>query len=518
MADLQKRRRVMARSLALGHCICHPRQPCPCPTFKERNLCHCAGEREPPAAGPVALTQLVRAAGCASKLPRQDLLAALAGLPPVDDPRVIVGAAAGDDAGVYQLDDGRCLVQTVDVFTPSVDDPYEFGEIAAANSLSDIYAMGGTPLVALSIIGFPADLPPQVLQRMLAGGIAKMAEAGVPVIGGHTINDPEPKCGFAVTGLVDRDRIITKSAPRAGDRLLLTKPLGTGVLAFAGQIGRAAPEWLAAASESMRALNAAAARVMVRHPVTSCTDVTGFGLLGHLANMLEGTELAAEIAWSRVPFLPGAVELAQAGVLPGGIERNREAVAGRWEAVGLAEWQLDLLCDPQTSGGLLIAVPAAVAPALAADLRAVGCLAAEIGEIRPGQGDIRIVPGESAQAARLAPAPPACTADCCTEEETMSQESAPCCAGGASADPAAAFSAFMAAANAPGAIAAEHKQLMAIALSVLAKCEPCVRIHVKGAQELGIPNDTINEAVWLAVAFGGCPVLMFYRKLGLTGL
>ena len=515
MIDLEKRRRVMARSRALGHCICDPQQPCPCPALRERNLCHCAGEREEqPAAGPVALTALVRNAGCASKVNQRDLGRMLAGLPACEDPRVLVGAAAGDDAGVFELEGGRCLVQTVDVFTPCVDDPYEFGQIAAANSLSDIYAMGGTPLCALSIVGLPTDrLGVEVAGRMLAGGVAKMAEAGVAVIGGHSINDPEVKCGFAVTGLIEKEGIVAKGAPRAGDRLVLTKPLGTGVITFAGQIGRASKEWQQAASESMRTLNAAAARVMVQVGVSGCTDVTGFGLVGHLANMLEGSELGARIEWSRVPFLPGVVELAGQGVLPGGIERNREAAAGRWEAgEGVSEAMCDLLFDAQTSGGLLLAVAPEQVEALMAGLQAAGCRAAEIGEVAGG-GKIRI---ENTGGARLE------ENECCQQAEEQAaaccQGEESCCQADTADQAAAAFADFMAAANQPGAIDAASKKLMAVALSVLARCEPCARVRVKGAREMGIGEEAINEAVWLAVAFGGAPVLMWYRRLGLSSL
>ena len=247
--DLEKRKRIMQRSIRLGHCICDAAKPCPCDLFKEKDICLCAGERLEVPSGPVALTQLVEKAGCASKIDQAFLKAALSDLPTLEDPRVLVGMPAGDDAGVYALDDATALVQTVDVFTPSVDDPYQFGQVAAANSLSDVYAKGGRPLTALSIVGFPVrKLADSVLREILRGGIDKMAEAGVPVIGGHSIDDDQIKAGFAVTGLIDKNRVTTNAGARAGDVLILTKPLGTGIVAFAKQIGRAREESLAAAA------------------------------------------------------------------------------------------------------------------------------------------------------------------------------------------------------------------------------------------------------------------------------
>ena len=210
MIDYQKRKRVMGRSIKLGHCICNPKDPCPCDLFKQKNVCLCAGEREEDAPEDVALTTLVENAGCASKIGQEDLKRALAGLPRVFDPRVLVSSDTCDDAGVYKLTPNTALVQSVDVFTPVVDDPYAFGEIAAANSVSDIYAMGGNPLTALSIVAFPIDkLSPRIMNRMLQGGVDKLREAGVAVLGGHSIKDREIKFGFAVTGIVhgtDRQR------------------------------------------------------------------------------------------------------------------------------------------------------------------------------------------------------------------------------------------------------------------------------------------------------------------------
>jgi len=216
--NIERRKKVMARSMKLGHCICNPAKGCPCDTLKELNVCPCAGEKLPTKSGPVALTQHVRKAGCASKIPQADLLQILKKLPPVTDPNILVGAAAGDDAGVYRIDDAHTLVQTVDVFTPCVDDPHLFGRIAAANSVSDVYAMGGRPITALSIVGFPIDeLDGQLMEAMLRGGMETLEEAGCSLIGGHSINDEEIKCGFAITGLIDAARTLRRDAARAGD-------------------------------------------------------------------------------------------------------------------------------------------------------------------------------------------------------------------------------------------------------------------------------------------------------------
>ena len=271
MKNLEKRSRVMRRSMQLGHCICEPKKTCPCDTLREQDLCPCAGERADVWTGTVRLTQLVESPGCASKIDQATLRQVLHGLPFFDDPRVLVGAPAGDDAGVFRLDAETALVQTVDVFSPSVDDPYTFGQIAAANSLSDVYAMGGRPLTALSIVGFPAaTLPHHILHDILRGGIDKMAEAGVSVLGGHSIKDGEIKAGFAVTGLVHPDRILTNAEARPGDRLILTKPLGTGILGFAAQIGRAPAGAMEAAARCDGTIEPAGCRTHGRDAARTC--------------------------------------------------------------------------------------------------------------------------------------------------------------------------------------------------------------------------------------------------------
>jgi len=380
MTPSPRRKAVMARSIRLGHCVCDPTQPCPCETYRTHNVCPCAGERLPPPGGPVALTRHVRKAGCASKIGQADLLRILGRLPPVDDPNVLLGAAAGDDAGIYRLDDRTALVQTVDVFTPNVDDPYIFGQIAAANSLSDVYAMGGRPLTALAVVGFPVErVSLKVLNRMMRGGLAKMKEAGVPVIGGHSIKDSEIKYGFSVTGLVNPARVVTNDALAPGDALVLTKPLGTGVISFAGQMGKAPAQALTEIAWSMVQLNRAASEAMVRLGVTCATDVTGFGLAGHLGEMARQSGMTVEIEAERIPVFPEALELLGRGVVSGAIERNLE-YAARFVAVrpGVREELKYLLYDPQTSGGLLIGIAARRAESLLAALNRRGVKTAAI--------------------------------------------------------------------------------------------------------------------------------------------
>ncbi len=359
MADMERRKRVMQRSIKLGHCICNPQQPCPCPLLKEKNICTCAGERLESPTGAVQLTRLVEKPGCASKIDQAFLKKVLKDLPVIDDPRVLVGVPAGDDAGIYDMGNGQALVQTVDVFTPSVDDPYTFGQVAAANSVSDIYAMGGTPMTALSVIGFPArKIPDEAMFQILAGGIDKMKEAGCAIVGGHSINDAEIKAGFAVTGLIDKDKVVTNAGARPGDVLILTKPLGTGIIAFASQINRAEPASLAAMTASMTALNKEASRLMVEFGAHACTDVTGFSLMGHLGEMAGSSGVDVEVVWDDIPLLPGVLECAAAGILPGAIERNKESSSHRVEPdPSLPPEMIDICYDAQTSGGLLIAVP-----------------------------------------------------------------------------------------------------------------------------------------------------------------
>ncbi len=291
-----------------------------------------------------------------------------------EHPDLLVGCGTPDDAGVFRIRPDLALVQTVDFFTPVVDDPYLFGQIAAANALSDIYAMGAAPLTALNIVAYPAcALGMEPLREILRGGSEKVAEAGAVVLGGHSVEDQEPKYGLAVTGTVHPDEIITKQGAAAGDCLVLTKPLGIGVLvtALKGELLGAREE--KALVEVMAALNAAAARAMRQVGVSACTDVTGFGLLGHLREMALSSRVDVEVDVGSLPLLPRARELAGEGIVPGGAYRNREHFAPFVELAGeVAPAELDLLYDPQTSGGLLIAVPEPKKDELIAALRREG--------------------------------------------------------------------------------------------------------------------------------------------------
>ena len=282
----------------------------------------------------------------------------LGALPRIPNPNVLVGYDTADDAGVYRINNELALVQTVDFFTPIVDDPFTFGAIAAANSLSDVYAMGGVPISALSIVAFPGNGEMEILEAILRGGLEKMREAGCAVLGGHSVNDPEIKFGYAVTGTIHPGRIKTNSGARAGDALVFTKALGTGVIGTALKRGIAQPESVDAAVNSMLTLNRVACEAMLRFDVHGCTDVTGFGLIGHAREMALGSDVTLEIEVAGVPLLPGALAAALAGAVPGGLKNNREFASCSVDAAGeIDPALLDLLYDPQTSGGLLISLP-----------------------------------------------------------------------------------------------------------------------------------------------------------------
>jgi len=562
--NTQRRQAVMARSIRLGHCVCNPRQPCPCDVFIRFDVCQCAGEKlDRPAAPEVRLTRLVRRAGCASKISQADLKQVIAKLPVFDDPRVLVGVNACDDAGVIALDGDLALVQTVDVFTPVVDDPYTFGRIAAANSLSDVYAMGGTPVSALTIIGFPIEsMSPDVMAEILRGGAEAMHEAGVAIVGGHSMNDEELKCGFAVTGTIDARRMVTNAGAQPGDALVVTKPLGSGVISFAAQIGRAPAAVAQTAEKSMTALNNVASDLMLRHGAHACTDVTGFGLIGHLAEMARQSRVTARLDASRVPLFAGAADLAGAEIMGGGVDANRDSAR---EMVSVEEGAppqaVHLFYDPQTSGGLLVALPAGQADAYVAALHAAGIFeAARIGEILPpGAFPVEILAGTGSlnlhgphvaedllrQPAPADAAPQRAGTDaqetCCASDEGAATEgsaatsAAPSpgtplrsasplpAAAPAEASPAAPsaapsaripsiesrFKEFMKTVSGPGALTGKTKKLMAIALAAVTKCEPCLKIHTESGRGMGLTQDEIDEAIWVAVSFGGAPVKMF---------
>jgi selenide,water dikinase len=303
-----------------------------------------------------------------------------------NDDRVLVDYRTSDDAGVYRLDDRRALVQTVDFFTPVVDDPVAYGRIAAANALSDIYAMGGRPLTALAIAGFPKDADRALLSDIFRGGLETLREAGVALLGGHTVQDQEIKFGYAVTGDVDPARMWTNAGARPGDRLLLTKPLGTGVIATAIKFARVDAAVADKAIASMIQLNKGTAEALARLPagaIHACTDITGFGLVGHATEMARASGCQIEVEVARVPVLDGALDLVDRNT-PGGGRTNREYFGGGVEAAeGLDPRRLQLLYDPQTSGGLLVAVDGPAALAALAALAAAGVEAHEVGRISP---------------------------------------------------------------------------------------------------------------------------------------
>ena len=302
------------------------------------------------------------------------------------DPNVLVGFDKADDAGVYKISPEQALVQTVDFFTPIVDDPHTFGQIAATNSLSDVYAMGGRPLSALAIVCFPEKGDLEILEQILAGGLSKMMEAGCAVIGGHSVRDPEIKFGYSVTGMIHPERVWTNSGAKPGDKLILTKPLGTGVISTAIKKGEAKQEWIEAATKSMTTLNLKAARIAAgdRFVVHAATDITGFGLIGHSREMAAGSEVSLHIESSRVEALPGALECIRAKFIPGGLNANRDFAECMVEyGEGVSEERRSLLFDPQTAGGLLLSVSPEHTPALIAELRQAGVAANEIGEVLP---------------------------------------------------------------------------------------------------------------------------------------
>lgn len=537
--DFERRRAVMERSRKLGHCICNPKHPCPCPPLIEQNVCPCAGERLPVKPGQAALTRYVRKAGCASKIGQADLNRLLEGLPQPEDPNVLIGTAAGDDAGVYRIDDRTALVQTVDVFTPCVNDARLFGRIAAANSVSDIYAMGGRPITALSIVGFPIEtLDGAILREMLLGGIETLEEAGCALIGGHSINDEEIKCGFAVTGLIDPRRPISRDRARPGDLLILTKPLGTGIVSFAAQLGVIEESAIDEAGQWMATLNRDASEAMVRHNAHACTDVTGFGLAGHLVAMVRGSGVNAEIDLSAVPVLAAVPACLKHEIFGGAVDRN-QAYAMSWIDVldGAGKEGLPVLFDPQTSGGLLIALAPEDAQAFIEEMEGLGHTAvAVIGRISEKdraepEGRVIVtnarlggfvgteVEVDLSRLSRFPEEPPAPAAEsdigaaCCDSPPEIDTPAPPRTHGVSDMDPFDSFKAFMKEANAPGLIDAKNKRLMAIVLSLAHHCHPCLKIHLQGAVQMGISKAEIDEAARLAVAFGGCTTMMFYKDV-----
>jgi selenium donor protein len=331
----------------------------------------------------IKLTSYSSKGGCGCKIGPADLAQVIRNLPPAaPNPDLLVGLDTSDDAGVYRLNDELALVQTVDFFTPIVDDPYSFGQIAAANAISDIYAMGGTPLTALNIVAFPiSTLDKQVLADILRGAADKVSEAGITLVGGHSIDDKEPKFGLAVTGLVHPQKVRTNAGAKPGDQLILTKPIGVGILTTSIKKEQLSEEEVARVTAVMATLNKTAAETMSRFEVHGCTDVTGFGLLGHALEMAKGSGVGLRIAKDQVPLLPRVRELADQGFVPGGTKNNFAHIE---DAVSFPESmdQVDrwILCDAVTSGGLLIAVSPSDSDALLEALLAAGVEASRVGE------------------------------------------------------------------------------------------------------------------------------------------
>ena len=338
----------------------------------------------------VKLTKLAQCAGCGAKVGAGTLAQLLEGLKVHRDPNLLVGFDKSDDASVYKVSDDLALVQTVDFFPPIADDPYLFGQIAATNALSDVYAMGGEPRLALNLMCVPEDMPREAVHAMLRGGYDKVYEAGCLITGGHSIFDKEPKYGLSVTGFVHPDHILTNSGAQPGDVLLLTKPLGIGVLTTANKAELASPEAMERAYGLMTTLNKAARDAMVRYRVHACTDVTGFGLMGHLLEMTQGSDVEAHLSVGDIDLIPEALELAKMGLLPEWMYRNR-TFAEPWVEVGDTPLHCqDLLFDPQTAGGLLMAVHPGDAQALYRELEGAVPSAQRIGRVEEYRGGKRI--------------------------------------------------------------------------------------------------------------------------------
>lgn len=340
----------------------------------------------------IKLTKLAECAGCGAKVGAGELSRLLEGLKVRQDPNLLVGYDRSDDASVYKLTDELALVQTVDFFPPIADDPYTFGAIAAANALSDVYAMGGEPKLALNVMAVPEDMPKEAVHAILRGGYEKAYEAGAIITGGHSIYDKEPKYGMAVTGFVHPDKLLTNSGAQSGDVLLYTKPVGIGVLTAGIKGGLCDEETRTFAEGLMMTLNKYARDVMVKYRVHACTDVTGFGMLGHLLEMAQGSGAEIHLDLSGITFIPQALELSRLGVLPAGVYRNRH-FAEEWVEPGETELAVqDLLYDPQTSGGLMMAVHPEDAPALLEALRQENRVSAPqlVGRVAPYTGDKRI--------------------------------------------------------------------------------------------------------------------------------
>ena len=338
----------------------------------------------------IKLTKLANCAGCGAKVGAGVLAQLLEGIQVHSDPNLLVGFDRSDDASVYKLSEELALVQTVDFFPPIADDPYTFGAIAAANALSDVYAMGGEPKLALNIMAMPKDMPKEAVHELLRGGYEKVYEAGALITGGHSILDEEPKYGLAVTGFVHPEKLLSNSGAQPGDVLFLTKPIGIGILTTAAKVDMVSEETYAKALQQMMTLNKSARDVIVNYRVHACTDVTGFGLLGHACEMAQGSDVELQLRVDQIDLILEALELATIGILPEGMYRNRDFAESFVDAGRVSLAKQDMLYDPQTSGGLLIAVHPEDADAMYADLKNAVLSAQRIGCVREYRGGKRI--------------------------------------------------------------------------------------------------------------------------------
>nr|WP_296157417.1 selenide, water dikinase SelD [uncultured Blautia sp.] len=329
----------------------------------------------------VYLTKLAPNCGCAAKVGPGTLSGILCKLPKFQNPDLLVGTETSDDAAVYRISDELAIIQTLDFFTPVADDPYDFGQIAAANALSDVYAMGGEPKTALNIVAFPKDMDTEILGEILKGGADKVMEAGAVLAGGHTIQDDTPKYGLSVTGFVHPDKFWKNYGAQTGDRLILTKALGTGIINTAIKADMASEGAREAALASMKTLNKGARDVLKKYHIHACTDVTGFGLGGHGTEMAESSNKTLVIHTEQLPVLSNVEEYASMGLIPGGAYRNREFAGKTGYTSTAVLWKEDLVFDPQTSGGLLAAVPEEEADSIVKELKKAGLPASVIGEV-----------------------------------------------------------------------------------------------------------------------------------------
>lgn len=339
----------------------------------------------------IRLTKLADCAGCGAKVGAGVLAKLLEDIEVLDDPNLLVGFDKSDDASVYKINNELAIVQTVDFFPPVCDDPYTFGQIAAANAMSDIYAMGGQPKLALNIMAVPSSMDKEHVHAILKGGYEKVYEAGALITGGHSIFDKEPKYGLSVTGFVQPDKIITNSGAREGDVLILTKPIGIGIITTAAKADLVSEKGLKYAYSLMSTLNKEARDIMVKYSIHACTDVTGFGLMGHLLEMTQGSNKAAVVDTENIEFIDEARELAQSGILPEGLYRNRSYAESFVEHGNIKLSVQDMLFDPQTSGGLLIAVSSKDADMLLNELKGRVPSAQRIGRIENYTGGARII-------------------------------------------------------------------------------------------------------------------------------